>query len=108
MKLKKRSDGDTGEAELPSEKPKSRKSKQNAVIVYIVLLFTAVFLLILLSYFMHSRESENTISSLYESQSEFRREAEAEISRLKEENEVLQREVDELTRQLNAQANRQP
>ena len=102
MTLKKRSEGDTGEKELPVEKPKSHKKSQESVIIYIVVLFTIVFLLILLSYFMHQRESEDTITSLNEEHIEFREQAQSEIGRLTEENEQLRQRLSEAEEEINA------
>ena len=94
MVLKKRADGDAAEtAPLETEKPKSKRKSQESVIVYITLLFTVAFLLILLSYFTHSRENENTISSLTEEHSEFRLKAQQDIEELQSRNVSLSDEV---------------
>ena len=90
MTLKKRSDGDTGEKELPVEKPESRKKSEQSVIVYITILFTVVFLLILLSYFMHQRENETTISNLQGEHIEYQQ----EILKIEDENKKLKEKLD--------------
>ncbi|MBQ4381586.1 MAG: hypothetical protein II794_02475 [Oscillospiraceae bacterium] len=89
IELHKRSEGQEDKTALP-ETNSSRKATQSGVILYITILFTVVFLLILLSYFMHSRQSENTITELQEDHAEFRRSAEEEIERLTDENRRLQ------------------
>ena len=90
MTLKKRSDGDTGEKELPVEKPESRKKSEQSVIVYITILFSVVFLLILLSYFMHQRENETTISNLQGEHIEYQQ----EILKIEDENKKLKEKLD--------------
>ena len=91
MTLKRRGDGYTGEKELPVEKPESRKKSEQSVIVYITILFSVVFLLILLSYFMHQRENETTISNLQGEHIEFRQ----EIERIEGEKKDLETELAE-------------
>lgn len=95
IELKKRGDGDATETPpLPQEKPKSRKKTQESVIIYITLLFAVAFLLILLSYFTHSRKSENEITTLTEEHTEFKLKAQQDISDLQSRNISLQTELE--------------
>lgn len=100
MTLKKRADEDEQDVKPLEEKPRTRKQSQESVIIYLVVLFTAVFLLILLSYFMHSRQSEETITSLSESHEAYMLRTEQSIAALEEENERLMRELEAANRRI--------
>jgi predicted nuclease with TOPRIM domain len=95
--LKKRSEGaddNTKEENLESDKPKKYSLK-----AYIIIMFTVMILLILLSYFIQQRNSE-TIDSLNQQHSEFSISALENIERLQTENEQLKKTVDEQTDEL--------
>lgn len=94
MTLHKRSDADEQDVKPLEEKPRTRKQSQESVIIYIVVLFTAVFLLIMLSYFMHQRQSEAAISDLTDEHTEYRLRTEESIAELQADNQRLRAELD--------------
>lgn len=73
------------------EKPRNR----NSVMGYLLILFAAAFLLLLLSYLMQQRNSAETISSLKESVS-----AMQSVQDMMEQNEKLEEQVAELEKQV--------
>lgn len=95
MTLHKRSDADEQDVTPLEEKPRTRKQSQESVIIYLVVLFTAVFLLILLSYFMHQRQSEAELSNLSDQHTEYRLRTEESIAAMQAENERLRLELEE-------------
>ena len=94
MTLHKRSDADEQDVTPLEEKPRTKKQSQEAVIIYLVVLFTAVFLLIMLSYFMHQRQSEAAISDLTDEHTEYRLRTEESIAELQADNQRLRAELD--------------
>ena len=86
--LKKRSEEAPETAPLETQKPE-RKGSLDAVIVYITILFTVIFLLTLLSYKMHQRETEETISEMTYEHTMSEQELRQTIAKLKEENARL-------------------
>lgn len=94
MNLKKRTDVDEQDVKPLEEKPRTRKQSQESVIVYLIVLFSAVFLLILISYFMHQRQNEAAISDLTDEHAEYRLKAEENMQTLLDENQRLRAELD--------------
>lgn len=94
MTLHKRSDADEQDVTPLEEKPRTKKQSQESVIIYLVVLFTAVFLLIMLSYFMHQRQSEAAISDLTDEHTEYRLRTEESIAELQADNQRLRAELD--------------
>ena len=84
-----------------SEIPASEaKNKRSSVYIYLLVLFGAAFLMLLLAYFVQQRNSETTISDLRNSMNLSREELMDEIKGLSEHNEALQREAAGLKGQL--------
>ncbi|NCE63844.1 hypothetical protein D1159_04420 [Pseudoflavonifractor sp. 524-17] len=85
--------------ELQHEAEHARPRNRSAVMTYLVILFAAAFLLLLLSYFMQERVNRETIGTL-ESQSvsavQTLDNIMAENQRLVEENQHLEEQVDQL------------
>lgn len=100
MKFKRRGDGAGADSSIPAEAPKSRQKTQESVIIYIAILFTVAFLLILLSHFMQQRRSEDTINSLTQSHNQFSSQALANIEELQNQNLALKTETEDLRDQL--------
>jgi len=100
LKFKKRSEGADAGSPLPAETPKSKQKTQESVIIYIAILFTVAFLLILLSYFMQQRRSEDTISTLTQTHNQFSSQALENIEELQNKNLALQEETETLQDQL--------
>ena len=73
-----------------------RKNKRSAVYLYLLILFGAAFLMLLLAYFVQQRSNENTISDLRDSMNLSREELLDEISALEEKNTALSEEIDRL------------
>ena len=71
----------------------NRKSKRSAVYLYLLILFGAAFLMLLLAYFVQQRSNENTISDLRDSMNLSREELLDEIKALKEEKAALAEEI---------------
>jgi cytoskeletal protein RodZ len=94
MNLHRRADADEQDVTPLEEKPRTKKQSQESVIIYLVVLFTAVFLLILLSYFMHQRQNEAELSSLSDQHTEYRLRTEQSIAALQTENERLKAELE--------------
>lgn len=105
MELKKRSEEASETPPLKEEKPKTRKQSQEAVIVYITILFTVVFLLTLLSYMMHQRENEDTINALTQSHTSTMAEMQTKIDSLETENEQLRARIAELENEKEVNSN---
>lgn len=94
MQIHKRGDGDAQEtAPLEEQKPKTKKQSQESVIVYVTILFTVAFLLVLLSYFMQQRKNEDALSDLTEAHSQFTIQAQQNIENLQNNNIELQNEL---------------
>ena len=94
MSLHRRADADEQDVAPLEEKPRTKKQSQESVIIYLVVLFTAVFLLILLSYFMHQRQNEAELTSLSDQHTEYRLRTEQSIAALQEENTRLKAELE--------------
>lgn len=94
MSLHRRADADEQDVAPLEEKPRTKKQSQESVIIYLVVLFTAVFLLILLSYFMHQRQNEAELTSLSDQHTEYRLRTEQSIAALQEENARLKAELE--------------
>lgn len=95
MKLHKRGDGDAIEtAPLDENKPKSKKKSEQSVIIYVTILFTVAFLLVLLSYFMQQRRNEDTISDITEEHTQWTMQAQQNIERLQNDNFALQEKLE--------------
>lgn len=94
MKLHKRGDGDAVEtAPLEDNRPKSKKKSEQSVIVYVTILFTVAFLLVLLSYFMQQRKNEDTISDMTEEHTQITMQAQQNIEKLQNDNLTLQQKL---------------
>ena len=79
--------------------PANRKSKYSAVYLYLLILFGAALLMLLLAYFVQQRSSENAIDSMNFSRDELL----AQIKALEEKNEALSVNLSVLQRRLDAQ-----
>ena len=69
--------------------PTGRKNRRSAVYLYLLILFGAAFLMLLLAYFVQQRSSKTAISDLRESMNLSREELLDEIRELKEQNAAL-------------------
>ena len=76
-----------------------RERRSSAVYLYLLILFGAAFLMLLLAYFVQRRGSENTISDLQDSMNLSRQELLAEIRKLEEQNVALKDQLTELRMQ---------
>lgn len=88
---------------VPEEKAPTEgrpQNKRSSVYIYLLILFGAAFLMLLLAYFVQQRNSETTISDLRDSMTLSRTELLEQIETLKEENESLQQDNEQLSRQL--------
>ena len=84
-----------------SEKPTpTGKNKRSSFYIYLVILFGAAFLMLLLAYFVQQRNSESTISDLRDSMNLSRAELLDQIETLEGENAALREERDTLETQL--------
>ena len=70
--------------------PTGKKNRRSAVYLYLLVLFGAAFLMLLLAYFIQQRNSETTISDLRDSINLSREELMNQIRDLEEENTSLQ------------------
>ena len=91
-----------GEAPPSSPGPEEKKrstpaNKRTSVYRYLLVLFGAAFVLLLLAYFIQQRNSETTISGLRDSMNLSRAELMEEIDGLKEEKAALEEQVAELS-----------
>lgn len=82
---------------LQHEAEHAKPHKKVSVMGYLAILFAAAFLLLLLSYFMQQRSSEQTISGLKDSVS-----AMQSVENLIADNDELHQKVDELETQIEA------
>ena len=83
---------DSGKAVSPTEK----KNRRSAVYLYLLILFGAAFLMLLLAYLIQQRSSESTISDLRNSMNLSRQELLDEIRELEEQNDALSEDLDRL------------
>ena len=90
--LRKRSDEAAETPPLDTEQPKTKSQSEHSVIIYITILFTVVFLLTLLSYKMHQRESETAIDTLNKEHYTNIADLQSQITELKEELEEKETE----------------
>lgn len=99
---------------LQHEAEHARPRKKVSVMSYLAILFAAAFLLLLLSYFMQQRSSEQTISGLQDSVSGLQSSVSALQSvenliannqKLQEENDALQQQVEQLQGELQTAVN---
>ena len=101
------------ETSKPESATPPGKNKRSSVYIYLLILFGAAFLMLLLAYFVQQRNSESAISDLRDSMNLSRTELLAEVETLKEDNESLQQDIEQLSTQLdslqeeNATLNRQ-
>lgn len=85
-------------SQLQHEAEHSRPKRRSAsVMSYLAILFGAAFLLLLLSYFMQQRTSEETISGLKDSVNSFQ-----SVGNLVEQNQALQEQAKALQEQVDA------
>ncbi|MDR3728831.1 MAG: hypothetical protein Q3X94_03530 [Oscillospiraceae bacterium] len=100
MKFEKRSEGG-GAEEVPQE---SRAGKQKPVFIYILILFTVAFVLILLSFVMHQRSNQQVLGELKDNVNALEElqdtmdenlELKKELSDTQEEAQKLQEQLDE-------------
>ena len=73
--------------------PASRRSQRSAVYLYLLVLFGAAFLMLLLAYFVQQRNSEDTISDLRDSMNLSRKELLDEIKDLEDQKDALSEEL---------------
>lgn len=97
------------------ETPTPQKNRRSAVYLYLLILFGAAFLMLLLAYFVQQRNNENAISGLQDSWNLSREQLVEENRKLTEKNEELEvrlavmedqrdrayRQIDELEEQYN-------
>ena len=97
------------EAESPAPEPvnggeaapaANRKSRQSAVYLYLLILFGAAFLMLLLAYFVQQRSNESAISDLRDSMSLSRNELMVQIRELEDQNTTLSGDLDRLNGEL--------
>lgn len=80
-----------------AEKPSTPANKRTSVYRYLLVLFGAAFVLLLLAYFIQQRSSETAISDLRDTMNLSRAELMEEIDGLKEEKAALEEQVAELS-----------
>ena len=80
---------DSGETASPAD----RKNKRSAVYLYLLILFGAAFMMLLLAYFVQRRSNESTISDLKDSMNLSREQLLDEIKALEEEKAALNEEI---------------
>lgn len=80
--------------------PADRKNRRSAVYLYLLILFGAAFLMLLLAYFIQQRSSETAISDLRYSMHLSRKELLDEIGDLEERNTALSEELERLNNDL--------
>lgn len=88
---------------LQHEAEHTRANKKSPVMTYLVILFAAAFLLLLLSYFMQQRVNQEKYDNLQQTSNSAVQTLEnliAERDTLKEENEALNQQLEELRDQL--------
>lgn len=73
-----------------------KKNKRSAVYLYLLILFGAAFMMLLLAYFIQQRNSESTISDLKDSMNLSREELLSQIKDLEGQNSALDEKVDQL------------
>ena len=78
----------------------NRCGKRSSVYLYLVVLFGAAFLMLLLAYFVQQRNNESAISDLRNTMNLSREQLVEEIGTLTKENESLQQENEDLQAQL--------
>ena len=76
--------------------PAGRKNRCSAVYLYLLVLFGAAFLMLLLAYFIQRRSNEDTISDLRSSMNLSRQELLDQINALEEKNAALNEVIDRL------------
>lgn len=86
--------------DLQRQADRTKPGSQRSVLVYLVILFAAAFVLLLLSYFMQQRSNEETIDGLKQSVSAIQSAQDAF-----EENASLKEQLEELESQVQAQQN---
>ena len=86
-----------GEGDAP---PAGSRNRRSAVYLYLLILFGAAFLMLLLAYFVQRRSSENTISDLRDFMNLSRAELLEQIEELEDQNAALAGEVDRLSGEL--------
>lgn len=77
----------TPEGKQEGNPPTEKKNKRSSVYIYLLILFGAAFMMLLLAYFVQQRNSETTIRDLRNSMNLSREDLMAEINTLKEEKE---------------------
>ena len=80
---------DSGQAVPPADK----KNKRSSVYLYLLIMFGAAFMMLLLAYFVQRRSNESTISDLKDSMNLSRGELLDEIKALEEEKAALNEEI---------------
>lgn len=88
--------------ETPDAQETPGKNKRSSFYVYLVVLFGAAFLMLLLAYFVQRRNNETTISGLQSSWNLSREELMEEIDALKEEKAALEEQTDQLQEERDA------
>ena len=82
-----------GPAPAQAAPPVSGRNKRSSVYLYLLILFGAAFMMLLLAYFVQQRSSESTISDLRDSMNLSREELLDEIRELEERNGALHDEL---------------
>lgn len=96
MKFKKRGDGAQDSAPAPEE---TSSSRQKPVFLYIIILFTVAFVLILVSFVMHQRSNQQVLGELHNSVN-----AIEELQDALDENLQLQKEIEKTQKELSSTA----
>jgi predicted nucleic acid-binding Zn-ribbon protein len=100
MKLEKRGDVDQQQEPIPKAEPepvepKTMKKRQTAVLVYVAILFIVALGLVVLSYFIQQRRTNDTINNINAQHSEFSIQALQNIEDLQNKNIDLQNQLEE-------------
>ncbi len=86
--------------EEEAKNDKTMKKRQRSVLIYMALLFVVALGLVVLSYFVQQRHTENQINDLTEQHSQFSIQALENIEELQNTNQELQQQIDEKDEQL--------
>lgn len=85
---------------LQRQADRTKPGSKRSVLIYLVVLFAAAFVLLLMSYFMQQRSNEETIDGLKQSMSSMQ-----SAQEIYEENIALREQLEQLEEQVQAQQN---
>ena len=83
----------TQKGSVETDPPTGRKRRQSAVYLYLLILFGAAFLMLLLAYFVQQRSSEDAYNDLHNTMTLSRQELLAEIKELEDKNAALVEQI---------------